>query len=267
MLMSHARSSGVKVYENTKVTSLSFSATNSSQPVSASWTHVPPPPPLSPPATPISGSFQFDNDPVSPTSVPIAGQTTFDYLVDASGRNGIMSTRYLKNRHFNESLKNVALWGYWENVEKYGLDTPRDGAPWFEALTGTYLPEYHTRLRPIAINRRVWLGLVHTLARWNNFGWRCHSPKPVHVKAQRAWFLTLFQIFYFRFCSIVDCSSISINSCFRSWCRQLDRAMWEVEARQCEDGIRLQLFCIKLRRSQIPDYWRCSRFVWLSFAH
>jgi len=61
---------------------------------------------------------------------------TFKYLIDASGRAGIMSTRYLNNRHFSQSLKNVAVWGYWKNVGSYGLGTPRAGAPYFEALLG-----------------------------------------------------------------------------------------------------------------------------------
>lgn len=47
-----------------------------------------------------------------------------------------MSTRYLHNRRFNASLKNIAVWGYWKEVESYGQGTQRSGAPWFEALTG-----------------------------------------------------------------------------------------------------------------------------------
>ncbi|HTH73687.1 MAG TPA: NAD(P)/FAD-dependent oxidoreductase [Trinickia sp.] len=40
----------------------------------------------------------------------------FDYLVDASGRNGIMSTHYLDNRQYHDIFRNIAAWGYWENV-------------------------------------------------------------------------------------------------------------------------------------------------------
>jgi flavin-dependent dehydrogenase len=43
-------------------------------------------------------------------------QIDFDYLIDASGRTGIMATRYLKNREFHQMFKNVALWGYWEGA-------------------------------------------------------------------------------------------------------------------------------------------------------
>jgi flavin-dependent dehydrogenase len=40
-------------------------------------------------------------------------------------------------RHFNASLKNIAVWGYWTGVGSYGKGTPREGSPWFEALVGT----------------------------------------------------------------------------------------------------------------------------------
>ena len=38
----------------------------------------------------------------------------FDYLIDASGRAGVMSTRYLRNRRFHQTFRNVAVWGYRE---------------------------------------------------------------------------------------------------------------------------------------------------------
>jgi hypothetical protein len=62
---------------------------------------------------------------------------TFEYLVDTTGRAGLMSTKYLKNRKFTDSLKNIAVWGYWTGTGSYGEGTPRAGAPLFEALTGT----------------------------------------------------------------------------------------------------------------------------------
>ncbi len=49
-----------------------------------------------------------------------------------------MSTRYLKNRTFNKSLKNVAVWGYWTGTGQYAPGTKRENAPWFEALTGEF---------------------------------------------------------------------------------------------------------------------------------
>jgi flavin-dependent dehydrogenase len=127
MLMRHARSCGATVYEQTKVTEISFSDTDPRKPISVTWSHIPSHLPLSPPASP-----QMD----APAPQSISGTTTFDYLVDATGRAGIMSTKYNKDRHFNESLKNIAVWGYWMNVGTYGVGTPRQGAPWFEALSG-----------------------------------------------------------------------------------------------------------------------------------
>lgn len=84
-----------------------------------------------------------------------SGTIAYRYLVDASGRHGLMSTRYMKNRKFNQSLKNVALWGYWEGAPPYGdVDHPeRHGAPYFEALKGqyrslTFQASEKTRLQP-----------------------------------------------------------------------------------------------------------------------
>jgi flavin-dependent dehydrogenase len=42
------------------------------------------------------------------------GRHQFDYLVDASGRAGILANRHLGGRRFHESFKNVALWAYWK---------------------------------------------------------------------------------------------------------------------------------------------------------
>ncbi|KAG5650277.1 hypothetical protein H0H81_012767 [Sphagnurus paluster] len=126
--MNYARTSGASVYELTKVTNISFSSEDPDKPVSVAWSHTPPPKPIS---LPVSLSSEEDK----PVSTPVTGTTTFDYLIDATGRMGIMSTKYLKNRHFNASLKNVAVWGYWTNTGVYGVGTPKEGAPWFEALT------------------------------------------------------------------------------------------------------------------------------------
>jgi hypothetical protein len=60
----------------------------------------------------------------------------FDCLVDASGRPGIVSTEYLKNRKINEGLKNIANWGYWKGAGCYAIGTEKENQPFFEALTG-----------------------------------------------------------------------------------------------------------------------------------
>jgi flavin-dependent dehydrogenase len=89
LLLEHARSQGVRVFEGTAIRSLSF---DGERPRSAQWEQV-------------AGGQE-------------SGEISFDYLVDASGRAGIMATHYLKNRHFHESFQNVALWGYWEDAER-----------------------------------------------------------------------------------------------------------------------------------------------------
>ncbi|KAI9458851.1 FAD/NAD(P)-binding domain-containing protein [Lactarius psammicola] len=105
ILLDHAESTGAHVFQSTRVLSLAFSG---ERPTSALWTHGP--------------SSQ-------------SGTITFDYLVDASGRAGLMSNRYLKNRRFNASLKNVAMWAYWRNAGVYARSTTAEGSPYFEALS------------------------------------------------------------------------------------------------------------------------------------
>jgi 2-polyprenyl-6-methoxyphenol hydroxylase-like FAD-dependent oxidoreductase len=67
MLLRHAEASGAKVFEETKVTDLQFVKTTGTEmrPTEATWTCK-------------------DGE---------TGQISFDYLVDASGRNGIVSTK------------------------------------------------------------------------------------------------------------------------------------------------------------------------------
>ncbi|KAH9963846.1 hypothetical protein BC827DRAFT_93726 [Russula dissimulans] len=105
ILLDHAVVEGVKVFQSTKVTSLDFSG---ERPIAAHYTHGP--------------SSQN-------------GTITFDYVLDASGRAGVIANRYLKNRQYNSTLKNVASWAYYRNVGVYGVGTSAEGAPYFEALT------------------------------------------------------------------------------------------------------------------------------------
>ncbi|KIL62531.1 hypothetical protein M378DRAFT_165552 [Amanita muscaria Koide BX008] len=135
ILLNHARSCGVRVYERTKVESISFSDVDSTKPVSASWTHIPPPVPPSPPTTPLHSPSRPCAELADESTAPIKGTTAYSCLIDATGRAGIMATRYLKNRYFNTSLRNVAIWGYWTDAGTYGRGMNREGVPWFEALT------------------------------------------------------------------------------------------------------------------------------------
>jgi len=84
LMLEHAKSQGVKVFEGTEIRSLSF---DGDRPRSATWSQV------------VGGSD--------------TGEISFDYLVDASGRAGVIAMHYLKNRSYHNELQNVAIWGYW----------------------------------------------------------------------------------------------------------------------------------------------------------
>lgn len=108
-MLRHASASGALVFEETRVTEVHFEGSGpDARPVSASWRDK-------------SGQ---------------TGRVFFDWLVDASGRAGLVSVKNLHNRKFNQSLKNVACWGYWGGTGVYSPHTSRAGSPWFEALTG-----------------------------------------------------------------------------------------------------------------------------------
>ncbi|KIJ26246.1 hypothetical protein M422DRAFT_91527, partial [Sphaerobolus stellatus SS14] len=108
VMFRHAAKQGVKTFDGTRVDAIQFEGEpDSSRPISASWANK-------------EGE---------------TGQIAFDWLVDASGRAGIMSTKYLQNRKMRESLRNVAVWGYWKDVKLYGKGTIKEGSGWFEALT------------------------------------------------------------------------------------------------------------------------------------
>jgi flavin-dependent dehydrogenase len=84
LLLEHARSQGVRVFEGVEIRELLF---EDGRPRRATWQQV-----------------------VGDVS---SGEIAFDYLVDASGRAGLIALRYLKNRRYHDSFQNVALWGYW----------------------------------------------------------------------------------------------------------------------------------------------------------
>lgn len=88
MLLKHAAAQGVQVFEGTAVRDLVY---DGERPVGARWEHR------------ASG---------------VLGEVAFDYVIDCSGRAGIVAHRYLNNRRFHEVFKNVAVWGYWTDVQR-----------------------------------------------------------------------------------------------------------------------------------------------------
>ena len=70
--------------------------------------------------------FKFDNDRPRAAVWSPSGQEDrtrereigFDYLIDASGRAGVMTTRHLRARRYHEVFKNIAIWGYWGGAKK-----------------------------------------------------------------------------------------------------------------------------------------------------
>jgi flavin-dependent dehydrogenase len=64
------------------------------------------------------------------------GQISFDYMVDATGQSGLLSSRYFRNRHEEIAFANVAVGGYFRGARPYrhqGIE--RAGDFFMEALT------------------------------------------------------------------------------------------------------------------------------------
>jgi flavin-dependent dehydrogenase len=103
LLLKHAESQGVQVFEGMQVDALQF---DGDRPVSAAW----------------SKRERATNGHAHGNEVVAEGKLSFDYLIDASGRQGIMATRYLRNRRFHKVFQNVAIWGYWNNAARIGRE-------------------------------------------------------------------------------------------------------------------------------------------------
>ncbi|KAJ7450214.1 putative halogenase [Mycena latifolia] len=96
-LLRNASENGVRVYEGVSVETIVFSPENNGQPVSVK-------------RKADTGSTE---------------RLKFNWLMDASARNGIMSTKYLKNRKFNQALRS-----YWKNAGMYAPARMRDERGW-----------------------------------------------------------------------------------------------------------------------------------------
>jgi flavin-dependent dehydrogenase len=101
LLLEHARSQGVTVAEEIEVQAIAF---DGERPRSAAW---------------ICRGTNGNG------SVPARGEISFDYLIDASGRAGVMASKYLQNRRYHKVFQNVAIWGYWKGADR--LATGREG--------------------------------------------------------------------------------------------------------------------------------------------
>jgi flavin-dependent dehydrogenase len=63
--------------------------------------------------------------------------THFDFLIDASGRAGVLSAQKFRNRRPHEIFRNVAIWGYWQggatlpNTPEGGINTISSPEGWY----------------------------------------------------------------------------------------------------------------------------------------
>lgn len=123
ILFRHAGASGAKIFDSVKVNAVEFDTSNGP----AMDSHADPA--LPNPGRPISATYTKKTDGTT-------GEIKFDYIVDATGRVGLLNTKYLKNRQYNKGLKNVATWAYFKGAGKYGEGTKLENTPFFEALHG-----------------------------------------------------------------------------------------------------------------------------------
>lgn len=61
----------------------------------------------------------------------------FDFLVDASGRSGLLSAQHFRNRRQHRYFRNVALWSYWDNARLLP-DSPEGGVNVISSPKGWY---------------------------------------------------------------------------------------------------------------------------------
>jgi flavin-dependent dehydrogenase len=87
ILLRNAADQGATVIEGANVRRVAF---DGERPVAVDWTH------------------QDDRDTVRSAS--------FDFLVDASGRTGVLSKRHFDMRTPHELFQNVGVWGYWQGA-------------------------------------------------------------------------------------------------------------------------------------------------------
>lgn len=131
IMYKHASKCGAKTFDEVKVTSVSFDQSNgyvngTTNGVNGTEHAAS----LPSPGRPVSASWLRKSDGAE-------GIVDFDYIIDATGRSGLLNTKYLKNRQYNTTLKNVANWAYYSGAGLYGKGTNRSNSPFFEALQGS----------------------------------------------------------------------------------------------------------------------------------
>jgi flavin-dependent dehydrogenase len=90
LLLRNAETLGVTVHEGVSVRSVDFS---DGRAVRANW--------------------------VSTDDKEQTGSIDFDFVVDASGRTGVLSNKTFKNRQYHGMFKNIAVWRYWRGVKDF----------------------------------------------------------------------------------------------------------------------------------------------------
>ncbi|XVQ07007.1 NAD(P)/FAD-dependent oxidoreductase [Spirillospora sp. CA-255316] len=106
ILLDHAAEQGVRVIQGAEVDKVRFAG---DRPTAVEW-----------------------RDPSGDRQV-----TAFDHLVDASGRAGVLSAQYFRNRRRHEVFRNVAIWGYWRggttlpNTPRGGIDVISHPDGWY----------------------------------------------------------------------------------------------------------------------------------------
>ncbi|KAL8632016.1 hypothetical protein Q9189_002281 [Teloschistes chrysophthalmus] len=155
LMFQHAQKCGAKVFDGVKVDEINFAALS--------------------PTTPKQPSLLNHERPVSATwssrSDGKSGTLSFEYIVDASGRAGVLN-KYNKSRKYNQGLNNVASWGYWENTDAYAVGSERENSPYFEALTGMCL-QYVSPYLGVSDFRE---GLTRSLHESDESGWAWFIP-------------------------------------------------------------------------------------------
>lgn len=122
LMFKHAAQSGAKTFDGVRVGDLEFQPWDKNDPLEQELAEFPDPNP----GRPVSVRWSRKDG--------TTGVIKFNYLVDASGRVGLVSTKHYKNRRYNQGLKNIASWGYWKNMEPYDLGGTHEDQPFFEAL-------------------------------------------------------------------------------------------------------------------------------------